>query len=87
LPSLLEALSEELAERGKGDTIEHVLDRICVFLACRGAVKANRRLQEEEVRALLREWEAFAQPATCPHGRPLFVQWSWRELEGWFRRR
>ncbi|OGP53862.1 MAG: hypothetical protein A2Y65_11710 [Deltaproteobacteria bacterium RBG_13_52_11] len=86
LQPLLEALSEELAERGEGDTLEHCLDRICVFLACRGAIKANRRLQEEEVRSLLRDWEAIAQPTTCPHGRPLVVKWSWREFEKWFRR-
>jgi DNA mismatch repair protein MutL len=86
LQSLLEALSEELTERGEGDTLAHVLDRVCVFLACRGAIKANRRLQEEEVQFLLRGWEEAGQPTTCPHGRPIFVQWSWRELEGWFRR-
>jgi DNA mismatch repair protein MutL len=86
LQALLEALGEELAERGEGDTLEHVLDRICVFMACRGAIKANRRLQEEEVRSLLKEWEEIAQPLTCPHGRPLVVTWSWREVEGWFKR-
>jgi len=86
LPSLLEALSEALAERGEGGAVENVLDRIYVLLACRGAIKANRRLQEEEVRALLREWEEMARPTTCPHGRPLCLQWSWREVEGWFRR-
>jgi DNA mismatch repair protein MutL len=86
LQSLLEALSEELAERGEGDTLVHVLDRVCVLLACRGAIKANRRLLEEEVQSLLRGWEEAGQPTTCPHGRPLFVKWSWREIEGWFRR-
>jgi DNA mismatch repair protein MutL len=86
LQALLEALSEELAERGEGDTVEHVLDRICMFMACRGAIKANRRMQEEEVRSLLRDWEEIAQPLTCPHGRPLAVTWSWREVEGWFKR-
>jgi DNA mismatch repair protein MutL len=86
LQSLLEALSEELAERGEGDTLEHVLDRVCVLLACQGAIKANRRLQEEEVQSLLKGWEEAGRPTTCPHGRPLLVQWRWGELEGWFRR-
>ncbi len=86
LRALLEALGEELVERGKGDTVEHCLDRICMLLACRGAIKANQRVQEEEVRSLLAQWEAGAQPTTCPHGRPLLVKWSWREFERWFRR-
>jgi DNA mismatch repair protein MutL len=86
LRALLEALSEELAVRGEGDTVERVFDRICVLLACRGAIKANRRLQEEEVMSLLAAWEAGTRPTTCPHGRPLFVKWGWREFEKWFRR-
>jgi len=86
LASLLEALAEELAQWGEGGVLEGVLDRICVLLACHGAIKANRRLQEEEVRALLRRWEDTAYPATCPHGRPIFVKWSWRDLERWFKR-
>jgi DNA mismatch repair protein MutL len=86
LQSLLEALSEELAEREEGNMLTNVLDRVCVLLACRGAIKANRRLQEEEAQSLLREWEKAGQPTTCPHGRPLVVRWSWRDIEGWFRR-
>jgi DNA mismatch repair protein MutL len=86
LQSLLEALSEELAERGEGDALTNALDRVCVLLACKGAIKANRRLQEEETQTLLRGWEEAGQPTTCPHGRPLFVRWSWREIEGWFKR-
>jgi DNA mismatch repair protein MutL len=86
LHALLEALSAELVERGEADTIEHVLDRICMLLACRGAIKANQRVQEEEVRSLLAQWEAGAQPTTCPHGRPLLVKWGWQEFERWFRR-
>ncbi|HEX9949653.1 MAG TPA: DNA mismatch repair endonuclease MutL [Thermodesulfobacteriota bacterium] len=86
LRALLEALSEELVERGEGDTVEHCLDRICMLFACRGAIKANQRVQEEEVKSLLAQWEAGAQPTTCPHGRPLLVKWGWREFERWFRR-
>jgi DNA mismatch repair protein MutL len=86
LRALLEALGAELVEGGKGDTVEHVLERICMLLACRGAIKANQRVQAEEVNALLAQWEAGAQPTTCPHGRPLLVKWEWREFERWFRR-
>jgi DNA mismatch repair protein MutL len=86
LRSLLEALSEELTERGESDAVVHVLDRVCVLLACQGAIKANRRLYEEEVQALLRRWEEVGKPATCPHGRPIFVKWNWREVDSWFKR-
>jgi len=84
--TLLQALSETLADHGTGSAVEDVRERICVFLACRGAIKANRRLQEEEVRSLVQEWEELARPTTCPHGRPLMVLWRWQELAGWFKR-
>jgi DNA mismatch repair protein MutL len=83
---LLQTLSETLADRGTSSTLEDIRERICVFLACRGAIKANRRLQEEEVQALVKEWEGLARPTTCPHGRPLVVLWPWREFAGWFKR-
>jgi DNA mismatch repair protein MutL len=86
LGALLEALSEELVEGREEDSVEHCLDRICMLLACRGAIKANQRVQEEEVRSLLAQWEEGAQPTTCPHGRPLLVKWGWQEFERWFRR-
>ena len=86
LRALLEALSEELEERGEGDSVEHVLDRICMLLACRGAIKANQRVHEEEVKSLLAQWEEGVRPTTCPHGRPLLVKWGWQEFERWFKR-
>jgi DNA mismatch repair protein MutL len=86
LRTLLEDLSGELAEGREGDTVEHVLDRICMLLACRGAIKANQRVQEDEVKSLLAQWEEGARPTTCPHGRPLLVKWGWQEFERWFRR-
>jgi DNA mismatch repair protein MutL len=86
LRALLEALSEELAERGKGDTVEHCLDRICMLLACRGAIKAHRRVQEEEVKSILAQWKEIQRPTTCPHGRPLLVKWGWQEFDRWFKR-
>jgi DNA mismatch repair protein MutL len=83
---LLQTLSEALADRGAGGAVEDIRERIRVFLACRGAVKANRRLQDEEVRSLVRDWEGFGRPTTCPHGRPLMILWPWRDFAGWFKR-
>jgi len=57
-----------------------------MLLACRGAIKANQRVHEEEVKSLLAQWEEGVRPTTCPHGRPLLVKWGWQEFERWFKR-
>ena len=86
LQSLLESLSAELLEHESGGSMSAVFEKLCAQLACQGAVRANRRLRDEEIDYLLKEWAATGQPATCPHGRPFFVKWSWREVERWFGR-
>ena len=62
-------------------------ERIFTALACRSAVKANRRLSGPEVERLCRDLDALPGAATCPHGRPLTVVISREELEKRFKRR
>jgi len=62
-------------------------ERIFTALACRGAIKANRRLGAPEVEALCRDLDALPQAATCPHGRPIAVPISVTDLEKMFKRR
>jgi DNA mismatch repair protein MutL len=62
-------------------------EKIFTALACRAAVKANRRLSDPEVGSLCRDLDALPRAATCPHGRPLTVPISVIELEKLFKRR
>jgi DNA mismatch repair protein MutL len=62
-------------------------EKIMASLACRGAVKANAQLSAEEVAALCRDLERTPYNATCPHGRPISVQFSLYEIERLFKRK
>ena len=68
------------------------LDRIVVeneaiySMACRNAVKANTVLAEIEVEAILNRLKSLENPYTCPHGRPVIVKLTRRELEKLFKR-
>jgi len=62
-------------------------DRIFASLSCRGAIKANQRVNAAEVESLCRELDRFPGIATCPHGRPLKVSLSKFALEKLFKRR
>jgi len=86
ITSFLESLSRQIALTGRVNSVGDIGHTIATLVACRGAIKAGRRLDEAEVRALLRQWDALGRPTTCPHGRPLIKEWRWNDIERWFNR-
>ena len=64
------------------ETYEYALYTI----ACKAAIKANHRLSEAEIHALVDEVFALDGINTCPHGRPITISLTKRELEKQFKR-
>jgi DNA mismatch repair protein MutL len=79
---ILEELSN--AERTLG--LEERQEKLFALLACKGAVKANQKLSEPEVTRLCRDLDATRFSSTCPHGRPVYVSFSLRDIERMFKR-
>lgn len=63
-----------------------VLDEILYVIACKTAVKANKKLGEIEIRALMNEMEYLENPYTCPHGRPTLINMTKNDFEKMFKR-
>jgi len=57
-----------------------------IQMACKHAVKGGERLPEEGLFELVRRMIADNVTPTCPHGRPLIVEVTHRELDKRFRR-
>ncbi len=55
-------------------------------IACKAAIKANKRLSDKEIDELVRLFVAEGGVNTCPHGRPIIVKITKYELEKMFKR-
>jgi DNA mismatch repair protein MutL len=85
--AMLRDLAEELGESDTPVALEAKLDAALARLACHRSIRAGRRLDVQEMSALLREMEATPRAATCSHGRPTFLKLTKAELEKLFGRR
>jgi DNA mismatch repair protein MutL len=95
VPALLErheserairALAEDLEGLDRGLEIQEGLKRIAASMACHAAVKANYPLTMEKMAHILEELRQTAHSTICPHGRPVMLRITRRELERNFER-
>jgi DNA mismatch repair protein MutL len=84
---LLNDLADDLAEMGDGLALTEKLETVCATMACHSSVRAGRRLNTDEMNALLREMEATPNAAQCGHGRPTLVKLGRDDIEKLFGRR
>ncbi|HJR58139.1 MAG TPA: DNA mismatch repair endonuclease MutL [Vicinamibacterales bacterium] len=82
----LRALGEDLEGLDTGSRIDEALRRIAATMACHAAVKANYPLTLEKMRYILEELRRTAYSSVCPHGRPVVLRITRREVEKNFQR-
>ena len=80
------ALAEDLEGLDRGSGVQEALRRIAATMACHAAVKANYPLTMEKMRFILDELRRTAYSSVCPHGRPVVLRMSRREIEKNFQR-
>ena len=85
--ALVRDLADELAALGDAYGLKEKLEEVCGTMACHGSVRAGRRLNAEEMNALLREMEATPHSGQCNHGRPTYVELKLADIERLFGRR
>ena len=80
------ALAQDLDGLDQGSAIDETLRRVAATTACHAAVKANDRLTPEKMVYILDELRRTAHSSVCPHGRPVILRLSRREIEKRFER-
>ncbi|MEJ7624601.1 MAG: DNA mismatch repair endonuclease MutL [Pyrinomonadaceae bacterium] len=61
-------------------------DDLAASLACRAAIKINMKLTPEKMSWLIDRLLATSSPTTCPHGRPVILRLSVKDIERGFHR-
>jgi DNA mismatch repair protein MutL len=80
------ALAEDLEGLDRGSSVDEALRRIAATMACHAAVKANYPLTAEKMAHILEELRRTAYSTICPHGRPVMLRLTRREVERNFQR-
>ena len=60
--------------------------RIAASIACHSAIKINTPLDPARMEWLLLELAKTSHPTSCPHGRPIALLYSWKEIQRAFHR-
>ena len=87
IQGLVRDLADDLAELDEAIALEERIGDVCATMACHGSVRAGRKLNAEEMNALLREMEATPLAGQCSHGRPTYVELKLADIEKLFGRR
>lgn len=95
VPSILEGkdysalileIVDVLSKYEKLGSFEQIFSETLKLLACHGAIRAHHHLEPEEIRNLLLDLEKTKLPYTCPHGRPISLVFSLRDIKKKFLR-
>ena len=84
---LVRDLADDFAEYDEGLALKERFEEVMGNMACRGSVRAGRRLNAQEMNALLRQMEATPHSGQCNHGRPTYVELKLADIEKLFGRR
>jgi DNA mismatch repair protein MutL len=82
----LRALAEDLEGLDRGSRVDDAIKRIAATMACHAAVKANYPLTHQKMAHILEELRQTAYSTICPHGRPVMLRLTRREVEKNFQR-
>lgn len=82
----IENIFREILKNIKENRNIDIRERILISMSCKGAIKANEKLNHEEMERIVRELHEIGE-YTCPHGRPIITKITRDDLEKLFKRK
>ncbi|MGA7340987.1 MAG: DNA mismatch repair endonuclease MutL [Terracidiphilus sp.] len=86
LGEVIEQSSADSDEPTRNEDLTALRARIAASIACHSAIKVNTPLDPTRIEWLLLELGKTSHPTSCPHGRPIALLYSWREIQRAFHR-
>src|SRR5450755_114720 len=83
---MLHELLEQFAHEDQSLNLEKIRTRIAASIACHAAIKVNMPLEQNKMEWLLQELAKTDCPMSCPHGRPVVLRYSVKDIQRAFKR-
>jgi len=79
-------LAKEKLDLGASFALENTMGDIFATMACHSVIRAGQSLSHEEMKSLLSQMDEFPFSSFCPHGRPVYIEYAFTEIEREFGR-
>ncbi len=86
LERMLMEVLEQAGNPAQSENLGTLRTRIAASLACHSAIKVNMPLDVKRMEWLLAELAKTEHPTSCPHGRPIALRYSWKDIQKAFNR-
>ena len=83
---MLHELLEQFSREDQALNLDQIRGRIAASIACHAAIKGNMPLEQNKMEWLLRELAKTDCPMSCPHGRPVVLRYSMKDIQRAFKR-
>jgi DNA mismatch repair protein MutL len=86
LAQVIEQSGQDSDQVAQNEQFMTLRTRIAASIACHSAIKVNTALDPTRMEWLLLELAKTSHPTSCPHGRPIALLYSWKEIQRAFHR-
>ena len=83
---MLHELLDQISREEQSLNLEKIRARIAASIACHAAIKVNMPLEQNKMDWLLEELAKTDHPMSCPHGRPVVLRYSVKDIQKAFKR-
>jgi DNA mismatch repair protein MutL len=83
---MLHELLDQFSREEQSLNLEKIRTRIAASIACHAAIKVNMPLEPNKMEWLLAELAKTEHPMSCPHGRPVVLRYSVKDIQKAFKR-